>query len=80
MYIHIGNNIICSDAKIIGVFNRDTLVKSGDNEWIIRQVPQDFKTVAVERNNSIVYSMVSPFTVIKRTGIDGGVVWRKRHE
>ncbi len=78
MFIHIGNNTCVSDKVLIGIFNRDTLVLSDDNEYIISRVSGGDKTIAVSLNNTIVSSNVSPFTVIKRTSLDEDFVWSKK--
>lgn len=80
MFIHIGNNICLSDKVLMGIFNRDTLILSDDNEHITSRVGGGDKTIAVSRNNTIVSSNVSPFTVIKRTSLDEDFVWRKNDD
>jgi len=80
MFIHIGNNICISDKKLMGIFNRDTLQLSHDNEHITSRVDSGDKTIAIDRNNNIVSSNVSPFTVIKRTTLDEDFVWRRKND
>ena len=80
MFIHIGNNICLSDKVLMGIFNRDTLILSDDNEYITSRIGGGDKTIAVSRNNTIVSSNVSPFTVIKRTFLDEDFVWRKNDD
>jgi hypothetical protein len=81
LFIHIGNNIIVSDKKLMGIFNRDTLALSNINEWIINKVDNGDKTIAIDRANNIVSSYVSPFTVIKRTTLDEeDFVWRRSND
>ena len=80
MFIHIGNNIIISDKKLMGIFNRETLILSNDNEWITKQVDSADKTIAIDRWNNILSSYVSPFTVIKRTTLDDEFVWRRNND
>jgi hypothetical protein len=80
MFIHIGNNIIISDKKLMGIFNRETLILSNDNEWITKQVDSADKTIAIDRRNNILSSYVSPFTVIKRTTLDEEFVWRRNND
>ena len=80
MFIHIGNTICVSDKVLMGIFNRETLILSQDNEYIISRVGSGDKTIAVDRNNNIVSSNVSPFTVIKRTSLDEDFVWRKNDD
>lgn len=77
MFIHIGDNLIVSDKKLVGIFNCETINMSHDNEWIIQQVNSSRKTIALDRNNKIMSSSVSPFTVIKRTTLDEDSVWRR---
>jgi regulator of extracellular matrix RemA (YlzA/DUF370 family) len=80
MFIHIGNNKIVSDKKIIGIFNRDTLLLSKENEWIFTRVEGSFKTIAIDEDNAIISSLVSPFTVIKRTTLDEEFIWRRSND
>jgi hypothetical protein len=80
VFIHIGNNIIISDKKLMGIFNRETLILSHDNEWITKQVDIADKTIAIDRKNNILSSYVSPFTVIKRTTLDEEFVWRRNND
>ncbi len=80
MFIHIGNNIIVSDKKTIGIFNRETLLLSKDNEWIITHVDSRHKTVAIDKNNNIISSKVSPFTVTKRTSWEDDFIWRRKND
>jgi hypothetical protein len=80
MFIHIGNNKIVSDKKIIGIFNRDTLLLSNENEWIFTRVDSSFKTIAIDEDNTIISSMVSPFTVIKRTTLEEEFIWRRSND
>jgi hypothetical protein len=77
MFIHIGDNIIVSDKKLVGIFNRETLELSKENTWILNHVDSGGKTIALDRYNTIMSSSVSPFTVIKRTTLDEDSVWRK---
>jgi len=77
MFIHIGDNIIVSDKKLVGIFNRESLEMSIDNDWIIQQVNTRGKTIALDRKNTIISSSVSPLTVIKRTTLDEDSDWRK---
>jgi hypothetical protein len=80
MFIHIGNNICVSDKVLMGIFNRDTLILSHDNEYITSRIGSGDKTIAVGRNNTIVSSNVSPFTVIKRTSLEEDFVWRRTND
>ncbi|MDM7988267.1 MAG: hypothetical protein QUS13_13135 [Smithella sp.] len=80
MFIHIGNNIIISDKKLMGIFNIKTLAMSNDNEWIVKQVDNNGKTIAIDRKSNVVSSNVSPFTVIKRTALDEDCFWRRSND
>ncbi len=80
MFIHIGNNICISDKKLMGIFNRDTLIQSQDNDYITSRVDSGDKTVAVDSKNNILSSNVSPFTVIKRTALDEDFIWRRTND
>ena len=80
MYIHIGNNIIVSDKKLIGIFNRETLIMSNDNGWITKLVDGTDKTIAIDSKNIILSSNVSPFTVIKRTSLKDDFMWRREDD
>ncbi len=77
MFIHIGNNICVSDKKLMGIFNRQTLILSDDNEYITTKINNNDKTIAIDRSNKILSSNVSPFTVIKRTSLDEDFLWRR---
>jgi len=77
MIIHIGEHKIVSDKKCIGIFNFDSLMKSPDNMWILKVLDDDIKTIVVMENSDIVYSKVSPYTVIKRTLLKHAYFWRR---
>jgi hypothetical protein len=80
VYIHIGENIIVSDKKLVGIFNRETLCMSEENEWITKQVDSRNKTIAIDHNNHIESSYVSPFTIIKRTALEEDFLWRRDND
>jgi len=80
VFIHLGNRKIISDKKIIGIFNSETLKMSKENSWILDNLNEKCKSVAVDANNNITTSMVSPFTVIKRTSIKKDYIWRRDNE
>ncbi len=67
MYIHIGSRIVVSDKSIVGIFNLETLKKSADNEFFVTNTGADDKSIIVDVKNRITPSIVSPFTIIKRT-------------
>ncbi len=81
MYIHIGNNRIISEKKIIGIFNTQTIIFSERNEWITSQISGDCKSVIIDENNHIKLSIVSPYTIMKRTTLDEKeFFWRNKDE
>jgi hypothetical protein len=79
MYIHLGDKKTISGKKCIGIFNVDTLSKSIDNLWIMKKVNIDEgdKLIAIEDDNTIITTKVSPFTVLKRTALPEDFIWRK---
>lgn len=79
MFIHIGEKNVVSDRSIVGIFNADTLRISNTNAYYINQLDLKDKTVVVDIKNTVRKSIVSPFTVIKRSSVEDGVVWRKQN-
>jgi hypothetical protein len=77
MFIHIGEKKNISTAKLIGIFNRDTLILSEDNKWLVDKISENDKTVAVEEKNRITSSIVSPFTIIKRDSLNNEFIWSR---
>ena len=78
MYIHLGNNIIVSGDKCVGIFNAETLKLSDDNKWMINNIGDNDKTVSLDIENIIVKSEVSPYTIIKRIAIKKDeLIWSK---
>ncbi len=77
MHIHIGNNKTVSDSSLIGIFNKETLEASDENSILLKKINSNAKTVAIDENNIITSSTVSPFTIIKRTDIFKDSLWRK---
>lgn len=81
MFIHIGNNVLISDRKCIGIFNTETLKKSDINSWMFDMINDDEKLVAIDVKNNITGTGVSPFTVIKRQSINKDeLVWSKEND
>ncbi len=76
MYIHIGNKLIVSDKKIIGIFNVETLTKSEINTRLTNKLLKGEKTIIIDDKNRIIKSKVSPFTIISRTELEH-LLWRK---
>lgn len=79
MYIHIGNNILVSDHKCVGIFNIETLKLSDDNKWMLNKISENDKMVSLEKDNNIVASEVSSFTIMKRITIkEDELFWSKK--
>lgn len=80
MFIHIGNNVLISDRKCVGIFNTETLKQSEINSWMFDKI-NDEKLVVVDVKNIITGTGVSPFTVIKRKSInEDEIVWSKNND
>lgn len=80
MFIHIGNNVLISDRKCVGIFNTETLKQSEINSWMFDKI-NDEKLVVVDVKNNITGTGVSPFTVIKRKSInEDEIVWSKNND
>lgn len=80
MYIHIGNRIIVSGRKVIGIFNAGTLRMSDENGWILEGIAPEGRSVAIDADNNITSSTVSPFTVLRRTSLKKEYIWSKENE
>ncbi len=78
MFIHIGEKKNISSAKLIGIFNKDSLLLSEENKWILEKISDNDKTVAVEEKNIITASIVSPFTIIKRDSLNNEFIWSRK--
>lgn len=79
MFIHIGNRRIVSDKSIIGIFNTETLRHSLDNAIYVEIVSSEDKTVVIDRDNNVLASKISPFTVIRRTVLEEAI-WRRDYD
>ena len=78
MFIHIGNGEIVSGNSIIGIFNKETLMKSEDNSFLFKDASKRDKTIIFKRNGKCIYSIVSSYTVMNRTGLNiADAKWRK---
>ena len=77
MYIHIGDNKQVSVAKLVGIFNIESLKLSVDNTNLLKNADEDDKLLAVNIKNEIICSKVSPYTVMKRALIIEDAKWRK---
>ena len=80
MFIHVGERKVISDRNIVGIFNSETLLMSDDNSRYFTKLEENVKTVVIDTGDNVISSGVSPFTVIKRTGISKDFVWRRIDE
>lgn len=80
MFIHIGDRKMVSDRDCIGIFSVESLRMSEENRWILEKIDAEAKVVALDAQNGIVWSGVSPFTVIKRTSIANECMWRRKND
>jgi len=79
MFIHIGNNILVSDHKCVGIFNIETLKLSEDNKWMLDKINENDKMISLDINNNKVASEVSSFTIMKRITIkEDELFWSKK--
>ena len=78
MFIHIGNGEIVSGNSIIGIFNKETLMKSEDNHFLFKNTSENDRTVILKRNRKCIYSIVSSYTIMNRTDLNiTDAKWRK---
>lgn len=70
MYIHVGSRVIVSDADIVGIFNVGTLRMSDDNRAFLESAGPRHKSMIVKADASLLYSIVSPYTIIRRTRVN----------
>jgi hypothetical protein len=80
MHIHIGGRIIVSDRNIVGIFNSETILASETNSNYHDKVKKGDKTVIIDRENKVISSIVSSYTIMKRDVLKDGVVWRRKDE
>jgi hypothetical protein len=80
MHIHAGDRITVSDKKIIGIFNAETIFISDLNKKFFNKIKPVDKTVIIDRNNNVISTSVSPFTVIKRTELKCEFIWRRKND
>ena len=81
MFIHIGNNVLISDRKCVGIFNTETLKESEINSWMFDKIQDDEKLIVIDVKNNITGTGVSPFTVIKRKSInEDEIVWSRDND
>lgn len=78
MHIHIGERKTVSQKKLVGIFNAETLRVSEENKKINMAIRATDKCVAVDINNNLSTSKVSPYTVMKRDSLTDEVIWSKK--
>lgn len=77
MYIHIGERKTVSSKECVGIFNADTLVLSDSNEWILEECDENSKTIVITADGDVLFSKVSPYTVLKRNFFESNYYWRR---
>ncbi len=80
MHIHIGQRTIVSDASLIGIFNTETLRESEENRYFFKFFKDSDKTLVIDEKNNAISSIVSSFTLTKRTHLKDGFVWRREND
>ncbi len=79
MFIHIGNNILISDHKCVGIFNIETLKLSDENQWMLDKISDKDKMISLDIDNNKVASEVSSFTIMKRITIkEDELFWSRK--
>jgi hypothetical protein len=79
MYIHIGNNVLVSGHKCVGIFNIETLKLSDVNKWMLEKVNEKDQMISLDINNNNVASEISSYTIIKRESIsEEELLWSKK--
>jgi len=78
MFIHLGNNVLISANKCVGIFNTETLKLSDDNKWMLGNIGNNDKTVSLDTDNIIIGSEISSYTIIKRIAVKKEeLIWSK---
>ena len=79
MYIHIGNNILVSGYKCMGLFNIETLKLSDANKWMLENIKDDDRMISIDSDNKIIASELSSYTIIKRIPLaQDELLWSKK--
>jgi len=79
MFIHIGNNILVSDHKCVGIFNIESLKLSEDNKWMLDNISEKDKMISLDIKNNKLASEVSSFTIMKRIMIkEEELIWSRK--
>lgn len=77
MYLHAGNNIIISDARVMGVFNAETLLMSETNKRYFEGIKNGDRTVIIDRSDNYITSRINSITIINRAELKDNIVWRR---
>lgn len=80
MFIHVGSREIVSDKSIVGIFNIESLKKNTDNSHYLTGIDPKIKAIIIDTSNRVIKSIVSPYTIIKRTEIKKDIVWRRDND
>mgnify|MGYP001018588468 CR=1 FL=1 len=80
MFIHIGKREIVSDSVLVGIFNRETMERSEQNIHYLRNLSKDVKSIVIDKNNSVIGSIISSYTIIKRKNMTEGIAWRRKDD
>lgn len=79
MYIHIGNNILVSGHKCVGIFNIETLKLSDINKWMLIKISDNDKMISLDIENNIISSEINSNTIIKRIPVSQDeLLWSKK--
>jgi len=70
MFIHIGNGEIVSGKSIVGIFNKETLMESQDNNFLFKNASEKDKAIILKQNGECIYSMVSSYTIMNRNSLN----------
>ena len=70
MFVHIGNGEIISGKSIIGIFNKETLMESKDNDFLFKNAAPKDKAIILKRNGKCIYSKISSYTIMSRTNLN----------
>jgi len=80
MFIHIGKREIVSDSVLVGIFNRETMERSEQNIHYLGNLSKDVKSIVIDKNNSVIGSIISSYTIIKRKNMTEGIAWRRKDD
>ncbi len=80
MYIHIGNNVIVSDRKIIGIFNAETVLKSERNKKYFDKIKPGDNALVIDRADNCLTTKLKSITLINRSELSGNIIWRRKND